>query len=144
MKPVPMTVWHVNPRPALEGQDLPREIVRLTLDELCRAAGILCRVSGGTQDEKRVVVCEGDRHFQAGTMAYVGVPEGWRLNPLRALRVLETLAYAFHDYEARECVSFRGLFVAHRPVGRPSRLGRARTDAERMRDMRARRKQSVV
>ena len=142
MKPIPMIIWHDPPRHAAEDQVLPREQARGSLDELCCLAKITCRVSGGIQSEKRIVICDGSICFRVvGTaydLAYVAVPK-WRGSPLQALRVLETLAYAFHDYEARECVSFRGLFVTTRPMGRPAKSGRARTAAERMREMRARR-----
>jgi hypothetical protein len=122
---------------------MPRVLHQISLNDLCAVAQIKCRVSGGAQNEKRIFICESEHHFQVAAipwlLSYVGVWKDWQLKRLEALRVLEVLAYAFYDYEARECVSFRGLFVARRPVGRPASLGRARTAAERMRDMRARR-----
>jgi hypothetical protein len=141
--PIATNIWLDPPKHALEGQALPRVIQQFTLVELCRAAQIACRVSGGAQDEKRVSVCESVRHFQVvaipWSLSYVGVSADWKLDRLRALRVLEILAYAFHDYEARECVSFRGLFAAQKPAGRPPVSGRAQTARERMATMRARR-----
>jgi hypothetical protein len=106
-------------------------------------ANILCRMTGGAENEKRIFLCDSDHHVRVAaipwSLSYIGVSSTWKPRPLSALRALEVLAYAFHDYEARECVSFRGLFVARKPVGRPSVLGRARTAAERMAAMRARR-----
>ena len=141
MKPVPMTIWIDSPLHTVEDQLLP-EATPTTLQELCGKAKILCRVSGGAQGEKRIFLHAGMQHLRVETtpwaLSYVGVGPGWKTEWLQALRVLEVLAYAFFDYEARECVSFRGLFEARRPVGRRPLLGRARTAAERMQDMRAR------
>jgi hypothetical protein len=144
MKPISTTVWIEPPSHIVEGQALPRVLHQFTLEELCRAAKIVCRVSGAMQDVKRVILCAGDRHFHVpsenGLLAYVGgLGRGWKLDRRRALRVLEVLAFGFHDYEARECVCHRGFFVTRKPEGRPALLGRPRTAAERMRDMRARR-----
>lgn len=142
--PISMNVWIDSPRHTVEGQVLPRVIQRLTLSELCQVAQIRCRMSGGAQDENRIFVCESEHHFQVAnvpwSLSYVGVLVGWKLDQLQALRVLEVLAYGFHDYEARECVSFRGLFAAKRPVGRPAVLGHAQTARERMAAMRARKR----
>ena len=140
---LPMVIWHESPKHTFENQVLPVVIQQLTLNELCQAAKICCRVTGGSQNSKTVFIFEGDGNLQVGAIpwsqAYVGVQRGWRLGQAEALRVLETLAYAFYDYAARECVSFRGLFVPRRPTGRPAKLGVAQTAAERMRAMRARR-----
>jgi hypothetical protein len=147
MSPIPMTIWHDPPKHAVVGRELPRALAQETLDNLCHTAGILCRVSGGTQDEKRIVICDGNICLRVAnepwSISYVSMPD-WQATRVQALRVLETLAYAFHDYEARECVSFRGLFIARRPIGRPPVLGRPRTAAERMRDMRMRKTKALV
>jgi hypothetical protein len=97
-----MTIWLDPPKHALEGQVLPRVIKQLTLNELCQTAQILCRVTGGAQDEKRIFVCESEHHLQVAAvpwlLSYIGVPSDWKLGQLQALRALEVLAYAFHDY----------------------------------------------
>ena len=148
MIPLSTTIWLENPKHTVEGQALPPVLARFSLSELCQAAQIACRMSGGMQDEKRVLICSGGHHFRVAALpiqlAYVGVKDNWKLDRVRALRVLEVLAYAFHDYETRECVSFQGLFVSRRPRGRPPTLWRARTAAERMRDMRARKARKVL
>lgn len=137
MRPIPMNPWISPPRPRKKA-DLPRVLARVGLAELCAAAGISCRVSGG---EQRPIACVvGREHFYSGRGYFVGVGGEWRATPMAALRLLEVLAYGFHDYAARECVCGRWLFSVPKRRGRPPNGARAQTARERMAAMRARRR----
>lgn len=89
--------------------------------DLCRRAGLRPRVSGPLASERRIVLgdlptarvvhagrwllCIDRRDLRA---AQDGIQDGILDEAQEALRALEILAHAFHDYAARECV--RGLF----------------------------------
>jgi hypothetical protein len=114
----------------------PRALYRTSINELCKKASVAMRVSGS---KRRVVVCAvGDTHMYTDDAYYVGVGDAWAPSRTSALRVLEVLAYGFHDYVARECACGRGLFVPPKPMGRPLKGRRPMTGAERMAAMRAR------
>jgi len=113
----------------------PRAIIgRIRYDDLCRQAGLMARVSGPALDREILVLESGEHtrivHPTATALAVV-MPK-FDASPEQALRVLEVLAYGFHDYAARECVCGRGLFRPVRPRGRPF-TGKALTAAARTR-----------
>lgn len=137
----------------ISSSGLPRVLQETSLSELCKLAGIEERVTGGHRP--RILLVESREHFL--------VPEGYgipssvargagpsnvargagpsrKLTRTGALRILESLAYVFLDYAARECVCGRGLFGPSTFRGPPPEGGRAKTAAERVRAYRARRK----
>jgi|ERR1700684_793268 len=131
---IPFTPFIPAPRAR---NDRPSALARTTLTELCSAAKLPMRVSGG---EKHSVVCiAGSDHFSVGRDYFVGVGDAWNASPTAALRVLEVLAHGFHDYAARECICQKKLFVPPKRQGRPPNGARAQTARERMAAMRARR-----
>jgi hypothetical protein len=103
-----------------QDQPRPASIREVTLSDLCEAARIPCRIT--SDQPKRIVIHAGRDHLRDPRTYFVGMP-GTRakgaLTRVRALRVLEVLAYGFLDYGARETVCGRGLFVAARPKRRP-------------------------
>ena len=111
---------------------------KITYQDLCRRAGVRCRISG--EDLRRTIVLA----RQGESVRIVGNPDTLRVvanesnAEKQALRALEVLAYGFHDYAAREAVCGRGYFRPLPPPGRP-RSGRALTSAERVRNHRNRR-----
>jgi len=132
------------PAPSVLRHDMrkPRALASLSIDELCAVAGVTMRVSGG---KRRQVVCTtGATLLYTDDTYYVGVGDNWTPSRTSALRVLEALAYGFHDYVVRECVCGRGLFVPPKPMGRPLTGPRAKTPAERMAAMRARRRLAAL
>ncbi|HEV3157631.1 MAG TPA: hypothetical protein VGZ00_09835 [Candidatus Baltobacteraceae bacterium] len=85
-----------------------------TVSELCRRAGIRCRVTGGR--EARVVLWDGPGHgsTQSANSCTVFAIDRTKLppnDPERSLRILEVLAYGCFDYAARESVCGQGYFV---------------------------------
>ena len=126
------------PRVLMANEKAPSVAARTTIDELCKAAGVTMRVTGS---KRRDVACAiGNTHAYTDNVYYVGVGDSWSPSRTSALRVLEVLAYGFHDYVARECVCGRGLFVPPKPMGRPLNGSRPMTAAERMAAMRARKR----
>lgn len=110
------------------------EGVPTTLPDLCRAAGVSCRVSGlstrrflamATTPRMRVVRMPGSL-----SDVWMGIPPGTPRR--RALLALGMLAYSVFDYGARE--TLRGLPESRATVGpgRP-RSARSLTPAERQR-----------
>jgi hypothetical protein len=93
-----------------------------TISELCRRAGIRCRVTGGPQ--ARIVLWDGPGHGRTRTLRYAtvyAVDQG-KLppdDPERSMRILEVLAFGCLDYAARESVCGRGYFF----VGEKSTRG---------------------
>lgn len=86
-----------------------------TISELCRRAGIRCRVTGGP--EVGVVLWDGPGHgiTQSDHHRRVYAVDRGKLppnDPDRSLRILEVVAYGCFDYAARESVCGRGYFVA--------------------------------
>ncbi len=139
MKP-PYTVFVAAPRILSDADAKPRGAVPWTLEELCDAAEIPCRVTGAART--RVLIYVGGTHFWAsGGRLYVAVAKGWRATRVGALRVLEVLAHGFHDYAARECICGQNLFSVPQLRGRPSVYGRPMTAAERMRRSRQKKQQ---
>lgn len=112
---------------------------RFTLSELCKLAGVECRVTGAPAQRRLRVgespVLRAVRIPGPLSEVWLGVPPG---NPRsRALKALGLLAYGAFDYGARE--TLRGLAIA-RPSpgpGRPS-SGSALSAAERQRRYRER------
>ena len=147
MKPIPATLDIFSPRALHKDDSRPEELARVSVEQLCQRAGIPMRVS--TDVPQRVVVLHaGNEDFRAPGFNYVGIGGLWAPGRIAALRVLERLAYGFHDYVARECVCGRGLFCAPKKRGRPLLTGQPLTAAARMRRHRARRasaaKEAVV
>lgn len=100
----------------LSGEERARALRRKaqTLQDICKRAGIECRVTGGPA--VLVSYRMGGGHGQTiddrGQRRYVVdrsvLPQR---DPERAVRELEVLAYLLHDYAARESVCNRGIFV---------------------------------
>jgi len=107
---------------------------RVTIEELCRQAGVSCRVTGlSARRQLHVADAPLLRAVRSpGPLGpvWVGVP--YKDVRKRALHVLGMLAYGVFDYAARECL--RGLEVARPSPGRGRpRTGRALSAAERKR-----------
>jgi hypothetical protein len=114
----------------------PTVLRSVTRQELCDAAEIPLRVTGDCGAS--IIVHIGTQHFHSKNTLYVGVKNCWHLDDkTRALRILEILAYSFHDYAVRESVCGRGLFCVEPRKGRPPLRGKAMSAKERMRKMRA-------
>lgn len=127
----------MSPRRLRDGEAPPHLLGRIDFVDLCARAGIRLRVTGGVD---RAIVCvAGEDSFVGEGDALVGGANAWPLTRVGALRVLETLAYGFLDYAARECVCRQGLFVPPQRRGRPPTGTRTMTARERMATMRARR-----
>lgn len=97
-------------------EHVSRESAR-SIKELCDAAGIECRAFGHLTDYKMAALIAGTEHYllieDDGPFYSIGrdfiaedAPEDV------ALRMLEILAYTFHEYAARECLYKQPLFVA--------------------------------
>lgn len=94
----------------------PQDIsVAVTVESLCKKAGIRYRVTGG-RNALIVIDDETDHHVRSiidGALVYI---VGGLLMPIsdpeRSARILEVVAHAFHDYAARECLCFKGIFKA--------------------------------
>ena len=113
---------------------------RSTVRQLCRAAGVECRVVGAPA-ERCVILAEAPLPRALRTPGplgpvWLGLPRGDSRR--RALQALGLLAYGVFDYCARE--SLRGLPIA-RPTAGPGRprTGTALSAAERQRRYRGRR-----
>ena len=113
--------------------------------ELCRQAGVACKVTGLSAERKIYV---GKTEAGALTSArragplgdiWIGVPAS-DTTKRRALLVLGVLAYGAFDYAARECL--RGLEVSRPtlPMGRPAKPN-ALSNSERQRRWRRRARQ---
>lgn len=109
----------------------------MTYEELCDLAGVAARVSGADL-ERRVHILTGDQHaYPVGMPDTIGVALlGYHGTQTQALRILESLAYGFFDYAARETLRGRSLFVPSARPGRKS-TGKALSGAERMRRLRS-------
>ena len=111
--------WKANPNLIPPGILLrpyrTKETDWLTVKELCRRAGIPYRVSGGktlwvaidplTVEHFRGLSSQGETVYVVGGK---GLPDR---DPDRSIRILEVLAYSFHDWASRECLCGRGFFV---------------------------------
>lgn len=117
---------------------------RISFSDLCLLAGIEVRLSGPFADRDILFVGnEGEDARQAGSPHLVMVAQSLPRTREQALRALARLAYGFNDYGARECVCGRGLF---RPSAGPGRRrgGCALSGAERVRNLRARKRESLT
>lgn len=137
---IPMNVWPSRPVPvkpadwrtALRG----KQLARLSYREVCELAGVPAGVSGPDLERRIHVLRRLPHVYPVGQPDELGVAlPGYRGTPADALRILETLAYGFFDYAAREAVRERGLFTAAPRPGR-KRTGKALSGAERMRRLR--------
>ena len=111
--------WKADPNLHSPGIRLPpcssKQGEFLTVKELCLRSGIPYRVSGG-QMQWVVLDSSTDQHFRGvndrgESVHVVGAKELPEMDPARSVRILEILAYAFHDWASRECVCGRGIFV---------------------------------
>jgi hypothetical protein len=101
----------------------PQQVDRgqaVSVKELCDQAGINCLAFGHFVDFKMIALIEGKEHYllieEDGPFYSVGRDFIDETNPPDiALRVLEVLAYTFHEYASRESLYRRGFFVA--PLG---------------------------
>lgn len=95
-----------------------------SIKELCEQAGIPCRVTGHNADLKMIALIDSENDFiimeDDGPFYSVGkktIPETDSADI--ALRILEVMAYTFHEYSARECLNHQGFFVAPPDAWRP-------------------------
>lgn len=111
-----MNVWPTGPqylKPTdWRAQVAARTVCVLSYRNLCRLAGIPPRVSGPDLD-RRIHILSGTRNLcPKGLPDDLGVAlPDYKGRESDALRVLETLAYGFMDYAAREAVRGRGLYL---------------------------------
>jgi hypothetical protein len=142
MTPIPSRIFQNHPRVLHDAAPRPEAIAKFALHELCAIAKVPCRVTGSWTE---IFLISGRKNFYRNDNRWVAVGREWRPTHIAALRVLETLAYGFFDYGARECLNpiHKQLFRAPKPVGRPPKGGRAQTAKERMAAMRARRAAEV-
>jgi len=108
-------LWIESPNPASSEE---RRVVvnarRTTVREICARAGVRYRVTGGHHPS--VVLWNGPGHVSTVdcdnhrlyAIDRTGLPQS---SGMRALRMLEILAYGFQDYAARESIVGRGYFA---------------------------------
>jgi hypothetical protein len=112
---------------------------KLTIEKLCLAAGIECRVTGQAAD--RVIYLSQTSRLRAsrepGPFGPVAVGVAGGNERRRAVLALGVLAYAVFDYAARESMRGRPEARFALPVGRP-RKARPLSGAERQRRWRSR------
>lgn len=138
MTPISSHIFQVHPRVLHDAAPRPEAIAKLALHELCALAKVPCRVTGSWTE---ISLISGRKNFYRNDNRWVAIGREWKPTRIAALRVLETLAYGFFDYGARECLNpiHKQLFRAPEPVGRPRNGVRPATAKERMAAMRARR-----
>ena len=88
-----------------------------SIKELCDLANIPCLTMGHLTDFKMVALIDSSDHYvlieDDGPFYSVGRKFIRESDPSDvALRILEILAYTFHEYSARECLNKRGYFIA--------------------------------
>ena len=111
---IPMTVMIPAPF-VLRVDEMPPEVIATTrLKELCKQAEIPCHVTGANC----VVFVHGDEHHyrtlrtdRGDPIYYVSYPP-WDQSRLSAFKVLEILAFSFHDYGTRECICRHNYYSA--------------------------------
>jgi len=137
MKPIPFHPMIAPPKIAASPPSRKAYPHLTDFARLCEAAGIPSRVTGG--DPLRVALGPAQESIRCDNIRYVGLGQDFA-KPARekALRALEILTHAFHEYAAREAVCGRNLFSVPAKPGRPRSAGRPLSAAERMRRMRAR------
>ena len=88
-----------------------------SVKELCGQAEIDCLVFGNLVDFKMIALIDGCEHYllieDNGPLYSIGrdfieETDGADI----ALRILEVMAYTFHEYASRECLYKRGFFIA--------------------------------
>lgn len=87
-----------------------------SVKDLCEQAGIPCRVFGHHVDFKMIALIHSEDNFlhmaDDGPLYSVGRKLITEADPADiALRILEILAYTFHEYSARECLNGQNLFT---------------------------------
>ncbi|MHA6181620.1 hypothetical protein [Pseudomonas mohnii] len=87
-----------------------------SVKDLCEQAGIPCRVFGHHADFKMIALIDSEDNFlhmaDDGPFYSVGRKLITETDPADvALRILEILAYTFHEYSARECLNGQNLFT---------------------------------
>lgn len=88
------------------------EVMPVTLKNLCLVAGIqyrfICEIENNWFIDETT-----NQHFKTkqgniiGISKFIQEPE-----PIKAMRIIEIMAYSFFDYAARECVCGKGYFGA--------------------------------
>lgn len=114
--PIQLNIWPTGPH-YLKPTDWQTQvgagtICVLSFRELCRIAGVPPRISGPDLD-RRIHILSGNQNLcPAGLQDDLGVAlPSYQGRESDALRILETLAYGFFDYAAREIVRGQGLYV---------------------------------
>ncbi|WP_095151296.1 hypothetical protein [Pseudomonas sp. Irchel s3b5] len=87
-----------------------------SVKELCSQAGIPCRAFGHHADFKMIAMIDSEDNYlfmgDDGPFYSVGRKLITETAPADvALRVLEVMAYTFHEYSSRECLNGQGLFT---------------------------------
>lgn len=142
MTPIPSHIFQNHPRVLHDAAPRPEAVARYALHELCALAKIPCRVTGSWTE---IFLISGNKNFYRNDARWVSIGREWKPTRIAALRILETLAYGFFDYGARECLRpiSSQLFCAPKPLGRPTKGVRAMTAKERVANMRARRAEAA-
>lgn len=90
-------------RPSLPPPNI--EILEETsIHKLCEECGLQPRVTSSMRD--RLFLIKGDKNYEFDGGKYIGVDGFSSDQRLKAREVIESLAYGFFDYEAREIMAF--------------------------------------
>lgn len=98
----------------------------VSVKQLCEQAGIPCRAFGHHAELQMITLIDSEDNFlfmaDDGPFYSVGQKLITEDNPADvALRILEIMAYTFHEYSARESLNRQGLFtVPHGAYGSES------------------------
>ena len=112
---LPCPIIHREPFPDDEDE-------RTSIVELCRKAGVRLRVEDPDAYRLRIILSERyptSKAWNSNNLRLCVIHRGDILDDYPALRMLEILAYAFFDYDARECLCFQPYFDRNR-VARPA------------------------
>jgi len=110
----------------------------ITIEELCKLAGVTCRASGAwIQRLIEVRIGKENRVFaEPGDWGRVRIEVKFcRSKEEKFRQALSTMAYGLHDLVARESIKGQPWNTVTSPKGRP-RTGKALTTAERQRKFR--------
>jgi hypothetical protein len=123
------------PFPSVIADDASRPVVYARFDELrvYQVAGIMRRVTGVPL--RTIGLIGGHDNFVdvANGELLVGCGDSAKLDRRTALRIIESLAYGFLDYAARESVCGRGIYGPPIISGRRPQGHRAMSVTERVR-----------
>lgn len=98
----------------------------VSVKQLCEQAGIPCRALGHHAELQMIALIDSEDNFlfmaDDGPLYSVGRKLITEDDPADvALRILEIMAYTFHEYSARESLDLQGLFtVPHGAYGSES------------------------